>query len=134
MPASDVRRGSGWWMDLDGAWNPPELWPESTPPLPGWSRAADGSWVAPVEEPSDDEEIVDEPNAALTTNAAETLASPEPAASSQIRLVGYADSVPPAPPHERYEPSVEAALAAAAAAAITAVAIAIGLILLIMVL
>lgn len=34
-------------MDLDGQWNPPEQWPESTPPLPGWVRASDGSWGPP---------------------------------------------------------------------------------------
>ena len=34
-------------MALDGGWNPPEMWPESTPPLPGWVRRADGRWSAP---------------------------------------------------------------------------------------
>lgn len=32
-------------MDLDGAWKPPQEWPESTPPLPGWRRNADGLWT-----------------------------------------------------------------------------------------
>ena len=36
-------------MDPEGAWNPPELWPESSPPLPGWVRGADGRWSAPSE-------------------------------------------------------------------------------------
>lgn len=34
-------------MTPDGRWNPPELWPESTPPLPGWERGADGRWFDP---------------------------------------------------------------------------------------
>lgn len=49
MSASETRKGPGWWMALDGGWNPPELWPESTPPLPGWVRGADGRWSAPAE-------------------------------------------------------------------------------------
>lgn len=36
-------------MDRDGGWNPPELWPETTPPLPGWVRNEKGRWEAPVE-------------------------------------------------------------------------------------
>jgi len=36
-------------MDLDGQWKPPQLWPESTPPLPGWLRSADGRWFSPSE-------------------------------------------------------------------------------------
>lgn len=36
-------------MDLDGSWNPPESWPESSPPLPGWVRADDGKWQSPVD-------------------------------------------------------------------------------------
>ena len=38
-------------MDLDGQWNPPESWPESSPPLPGWRRASDGSWAPPIPTP-----------------------------------------------------------------------------------
>ena len=34
-------------MDLNGSWNPPESWPESSPPLPGWERLPDGSWYNP---------------------------------------------------------------------------------------
>jgi hypothetical protein len=36
-------------MDLEGQWNPPEEWPESNPPLPGWTRGADGLWTQPGE-------------------------------------------------------------------------------------
>ena len=59
MSASEVRQGPGWWMDSDGSWNPPETWPESTPPLPGWVRSTNGLWSkprvvlpAPVADPS----------------------------------------------------------------------------------
>lgn len=45
-------------MDPNGQWKPPEAWPESSPPLPGWRRAEDGSWAPPIPAP---ESIVDEP-------------------------------------------------------------------------
>lgn len=35
-------------MDVEGQWQPPENWPESSPPLPGWVRTADGTWTAPT--------------------------------------------------------------------------------------
>jgi len=44
VSTDELRRGPGWWMDDEGVWNPPSLWPENTPPLPGWERAADGLW------------------------------------------------------------------------------------------
>lgn len=47
MSTSELRRGPGWWMDLEGQWNPPEEWPEDNPPLPGWTRGADGRWFDP---------------------------------------------------------------------------------------
>ena len=47
MAASETRDGPGWWMDSTGGWNPPENWPESTPPLPGWIRGTNGLWSAP---------------------------------------------------------------------------------------
>lgn len=47
MAASETRQGPGWWMDPDGGWNPPENWPEATPPLPGWIRGTNGLWSAP---------------------------------------------------------------------------------------
>jgi len=34
-------------MDLEGTWNPPEEWPETSPPLPGWVRGDGGSWHEP---------------------------------------------------------------------------------------
>jgi hypothetical protein len=48
MSTSELRRGPGWWMDLEGQWNPPEEWPEATPPLPGWTRGHDGLWSQPA--------------------------------------------------------------------------------------
>lgn len=47
MAASETRQGPGWWMDPQGGWNPPENWPESTPPLPGWIRGSNGLWSSP---------------------------------------------------------------------------------------
>lgn len=34
-------------MDQEGRWNPPEEWPDSNPPLPGWVQGSDGRWTAP---------------------------------------------------------------------------------------
>ncbi|NNC79434.1 MAG: hypothetical protein HKN94_04700 [Acidimicrobiales bacterium] len=48
MSIDELRRGPGWWMDREGVWNPPELWPESAPPLPGWTRNVDGRWMEPM--------------------------------------------------------------------------------------
>ena len=135
MSASDLRRGPGWWMDLDGEWNPPELWPESSPPLPGWNRSDDGTWIAPLEESADEGPVPETSDAAPAPDLFVTDSKAvEPTTTNRNRLIGYADHAPPAPPRERYQPSVEAALAAAVAAAVTAAAIATGLILLIMVL
>jgi len=41
-------------MDLDGQWNPPESWPESSPPLSGWTRDSAGVWRAPTTAQLDD--------------------------------------------------------------------------------
>lgn len=49
-------------MDLDGEWKPPQEWPESTPPLPGWTRNADGLWT--------NQEIEEVQAAATTEDAA----------------------------------------------------------------
>lgn len=51
MSTNGVRRGPGWWMDLEGSWNPPEDWPETSPPLPGWVRGESGSWSGPAGSP-----------------------------------------------------------------------------------
>ena len=59
MSTSETRQGPGWWMDPAGGWKPPEQWPESTPPIPGWVRSSNGLWSephavtpAPVADPS----------------------------------------------------------------------------------
>lgn len=62
-------------MALDGGWNPPELWPESTPPLPGWVRGVDGRWSAPVAPaPIADVNTLD---LVGSTNASDASVSPE---------------------------------------------------------
>lgn len=62
MSTSELRRGPGWWMDLEGQWNPPEEWPESNPPLPGWVRDPDGLWTEPIISEADLESELDEPD------------------------------------------------------------------------
>ena len=69
MSTSELRRGPGWWMDLEGQWNPPEEWPESSPPLPGWIRGADGLWTEPAEVDYDEAaEVADDAESATKTN------------------------------------------------------------------
>ncbi len=48
-------------MDQSGVWNPPEMWPESSPPLAGWVRKRDGRWGPP--------EAVIDPNAVQVLDA-----------------------------------------------------------------
>jgi hypothetical protein len=57
-------------MDLEGQWNPPEEWPESSPPLPGWTRCVDGLWTEPVEGAVEDDgdEVTDVAEATAKTN------------------------------------------------------------------
>ena len=80
MSTSELRRGPGWWMDLDGQWNPPELWPEASPPLPGWIRAADGNWHAPATD--DDSAVQTTPVSNDQTNAIASLDTSAPAVDS----------------------------------------------------
>ncbi len=47
-PSANTRSGPGWWMDEAGAWQPPEQWPEDTPPIEGWTGVA-GAWTPPAE-------------------------------------------------------------------------------------
>ncbi|MGI9606999.1 MAG: hypothetical protein ACR2P0_12745 [Acidimicrobiales bacterium] len=133
MTASDVRRGPGWWMDLDGGWNPPEEWPENSPPLPGWERGPDGSWRPP----SDDEGAIRDPSPAevaandqIDAEAVRTpIAQQPPAVRSQFTLTT-------APPVEyvvvEQTSGVRRAFGAAFAAAITASMIAGGVVLLLL--
>ena len=88
MSTSELRRGPGWWMDLDGQWNPPELWPEASPPLPGWIRAADGNWHAPATD--DDSAVQTAPVSNDQTNAIASLDASAPAVDStaqQLSLI-----------------------------------------------
>jgi hypothetical protein len=59
-------------MDLEGQWNPPEEWPESSPPLPGWTRSAEGLWTelveGEVEDEADEGEVTDVAEAITKTN------------------------------------------------------------------
>ncbi len=69
MSTSELRRGPGWWMDLEGQWNPPEEWPESSPPLPGWIRGTDGLWTEPAEVDDDEtDEVADDAKSTIRTN------------------------------------------------------------------
>ena len=70
--AHALRRGPGWWMDPEGNWNPPELWPESTPPLPGWVRDADGRWHASDDPPPAALTVVPELDAEPASSADDT--------------------------------------------------------------
>ncbi len=81
-------------MDLDGKWNPPEVWPEADPPLPGWLRGEDGRWHAPAVVP---EESVDDhtaggddaqPRPRLTIVARDTVrtTTPLPPVGPPLRL------------------------------------------------
>jgi hypothetical protein len=72
MSTSELRRGPGWWMDLEGQWNPPEEWPESSPPLPGWIRGADGLWTEPAEVDDNKAESTIRTNGDVRTNGAPT--------------------------------------------------------------
>lgn len=92
--ANALRRGPGWWMDPDGNWNPPEAWPESTPPLPDWVRDENGRWHAPdVPAPAALEAVPDleEPEPAPTVDPAPTSASPV----QPVRTPPAAPGLPP---------------------------------------
>ncbi len=78
--ANALRRGPGWWMDPEGNWNPPEIWPESTPPLPDWVRDAEGRWHAPDDAPPAALTVVPEPPVEAEPEVADAAAAvaPEP--------------------------------------------------------
>jgi hypothetical protein len=72
MTTSELRRGPGWWMDLDGSWKPPQDWPEASPPLPGWTRDSQGTW-GPTAIGVD---VVAQMTAAMTTIADDPMTNP----------------------------------------------------------
>lgn len=139
MSASDTRRGPGWWMDLDGDWNPPEEWPESTPPLPGWTQTGDGRWEPPTDElgavrPPTDQEIAAQPRLSESNETAVPVPPPitpptrKPAApeTGSRPALSYAEYAPLHSSAER-GPSTSWALQAAAIAAAAALIIGLGM-------
>lgn len=94
MAVSHTREGPGWWMDRDGGWNPPELWPESTPPLPGWVLQPNGRWEAPIEVDPHTTEVApvidltetDEPSSSLTPAPLHAAPGPEDADGDELEL------------------------------------------------
>lgn len=140
--AHALRRGPGWWMDPEGNWNPPELWPESTPPLPGWVRDAEGYWHASDDPPPAALSVVpalDVEASAPADDASTTKAEPSPAATApapasvrpprtaaSLSYAAYTKLEPAEVPSPLGVP-LKRALFAALGAAITAVMIGAGL-------
>lgn len=89
-------------MDLDGSWQPPESWPESSPPLPGWLRAPDGSWHGP-DQTGDDLELdaLDEPVVSLQRPIPETDAE---SATPELDLPVV---IPPTAPRKPVAPTLQ---------------------------
>lgn len=82
LPERKNRRGgAGWWMDPDGVWQPPEAWPEDTPPVDGWERGIDGRWAAPPSAPAVEVEL----------SAASVLVEERPAAPKTQSRQAQAD-------------------------------------------
>ena len=127
MSASDVRRGPGWWMDLDGDWNPPETWPERTPPLPGWRLSELGHWEPPAAADGSLRELTEADTARLESSTVNGDGSER----ARVSLT-YADrSAASRTPVIQYRgPSIRSAVLAALAAAVIATMIATGLIVL----
>ena len=91
MSTSEMRRGPGWWMDVDGQWQPPEKWPESSPPLPGWLRTSDGTWSAPIQSPAP----ADDPS--LTASQDPPVAEPPRVTTARPAPTAPVPQVPPTP-------------------------------------
>jgi len=89
-------------MDLDGTWNPPEEWPDSNPPLPGWVQGNDGRW-GPPEEPAPKRHFtrpvadVSNPVVSGTTEAA-TEPTPEVAHEPAVEAASATPVTPPTQP------------------------------------
>ncbi len=129
MSASDVRRGPGWWMDLEGDWNPPETWPDDSPPLPGWRRNGEGRWEPPASADGSLREGTDDDAAEVVG-----LAAPDPEPARPRVNLTYADrsAAPSTPAVSSYRgPSIWSAIQAAVIAAVVAAMIAVGSIVLI---
>ena len=138
MSSSDVRRGPGWWMDLEGGWNPPEEWPEPTPPLPGWVRNDEGSWRPPtdeegaVREPTPSE--VAEDQRSVPNHRVPRATAQEPDHRSPLRYATHHRHARDPETQTSENTTARRALSAAALAAITASMIAGGMVLLLLLL
>lgn len=111
MSTSELRRGPGWWMDLEGQWKPPEEWPEATPPLPGWTRGNDGKWFQPPFAENLLDETADAPQHERTTSdesttgvASATRPVPDLGASSVPPLDSLIGEQPG--PNEPFDPKI----------------------------
>ncbi len=139
MSTSEMRRGPGWWMDLDGQWKPPQEWPESTPPLPGWTRNADGLWSneslqsiesAKPQAPQPDDSA---PGATVANGEAIDLPAHGTAANDRVGLTYSTDFVASTHNINEVEHAFpHRALTAAIAAAVIAVMLGAGIVLLIL--
>ena len=147
MSTSELRRGPGWWMDLEGQWNSPESWPESSPPLPGWTRGTDGLWHAPASAtgetlmPTPDEFAVLEGMAQRRTQPIPDVRrsrllelpeihEPQHVSSSSPQPLSFSETEAVVQPEVDLRRAQSRAIAACAIAAATATMIAAGLIVL----
>ena len=134
-------------MDLDGQWNPPESWPESSPPLPGWTRDSAGMWSAPTT--ADLEDTLEDTAAPAARPVPEgsttpeetpaipllpTISEPEPApqrpAAKVESSLRFADTQAAPRPDEEAERMMRRATNAAIIAAVIATMLAAGIVVL----
>ncbi len=85
-------------MDLDGSWKPPEVWPESSPPLPGWVRTGNGQWQAPEFAPGETKSInLDTTTAHTETFDADAVDADDEAVPAQRPVAETEAATTPAP-------------------------------------
>ena len=144
MSTSEMRRGPGWWLDPEGEWKPPEQWPESTPPLPGWTRNADGLWsneaMNELDTPAEEDLAIDSPSISDDAPVTETPriddapvaeTPPKSEASAGLGLTYSTDAVTGIV-ESSTGPLPERAIRAAVAAAVIAAMLGTGIVLLIL--
>ena len=133
-------------MDLDGQWKPPQEWPESTPPLPGWIRNADGMWSnEALQNLPNTETEIREPTVEMNLEVvdltepttAPAVATPSPAATPSVtpdapRLSYSHDAIASDHIVQDHPALPRRALTAAVTAAIIAVMLGAGIVLLIL--
>jgi hypothetical protein len=159
MSTSELRRGPGWWMDLDGSWKPPQDWPEATPPLPGWTRDSQGTWgptmigkeveaeifaattitadpVRPIPDVANITHSTEVPSLSTLGDPIATTTIHAAPASTTLRAapLTYSEAKFEAPPEADVQRAFRRALMAAFVAAVTCSMLAAGLIVLLMVL